>query len=782
MDAELKLNNSNQVIKGKKIYTEGNKISSIGLVVKGTIRITTEGINVTTGPGSFLGLCDLPLGKYRVSYTTEDDAVIYAFPVMSFNQAVRAFIKAKKDYAFLMFSSLGKYIRELSDTYDVLEDMAENLYEFTKSAVERFGEIAKKTGQDDKTSVSDILQQYSSRKNFGVSGDKALYYKTCCDIQADIQKTFLNANMIVSIYNITDEVSLINSIISQCISDIAYIKELIKLLINNDGSLYIDVLERAKKLQEINIDISDLISLLDDIINNVNSAENILYDNGCASLDIDHAAIKEDYYALVNKSDMKKSNNEESEKDGEQAEGDYVNVSVLNGALEAILDYSEIDEETSNQFKGFVNDFINLKDKMSTDDNARTLRKNIIKIFYNLYKLVFLKDYKSKEKTPLVIDLFLKYGFVSEKLVSDEIKKELLTLKIDVADDGPCIVYDMKEWLTGIYEKKHEPSKNDFDMDYYENLRERRKTGDITAEEEQKLLKDNEAKVVYEIDNMFRTNHRLIYGQISVFVPFLYTEGCSGQISRCFLSKDKINTAVKSLLEIDFSAFYRERLFTEKIDVIKKEYIVEEVMPDFIIFPAFGNNGIMWQEISGRKRNSKGRFLLPAFLGTDINSVMIKLFGRFRWELCRTIQGSAWNNIQLKSLTSEYSDFVQFYRKNRELSDDKKEKLKLQIQKCRNNTREVFVIDYENWIKLESKGGLCLSKPAREIFATYCPFSKAIRDKVKEQPLFREAMTRFDRERGKKRKEYDLKFRVWNKDKVEVPQEVIDTRDFYLEK
>ena len=100
MDAELKLNNSNQVIKGKKIYTEGNKISSIGLVVKGTIRITTEGINVTTGPGSFLGLCDLPLGKYRVSYTTEDDAVIYAFPVMSFNQAVRAFIKAKKDYAF----------------------------------------------------------------------------------------------------------------------------------------------------------------------------------------------------------------------------------------------------------------------------------------------------------------------------------------------------------------------------------------------------------------------------------------------------------------------------------------------------------------------------------------------------------------------------------------------------------------------------------------------------------------------------------------------------------
>lgn len=43
-------------------------------------------------------------------------------------------------------------------------------------------------------------------------------------------------------------------------------------------------------------------------------------------------------------------------------------------------------------------------------------------------------------------------------------------------------------------------------------------------------------------------------------------------------------------------------------------------------------------------------------------------------------------------------------------------------------------------------------------------------------------MARFVRERGKKLKEYDLKFRVWQKDKVEVPQQIIDTRDFYLQR
>ena len=214
---------------------------------------------------------------------------------------------------------------------------------------------------------------------------------------------------------------------------------------------------------------------------------------------------------------------------------------------------------------------------------------------------------------------------------------------------------------------------------------------------------------------------------------------------------------------------------------IKKEYIMEEVFPDFIILPISGSNSIMWQEISGRRRSSKGRFLLPAFLDTDIDATMVKLFGRFRWELCRTIQGTAWNNIQVKSLTSEYSDFVQFYRKNRELSEDKKDKLKMQIQKCRNNTREVFVIDYENWIKHEAHGGLLLSKPVREIMATYCPFAKDIRDSIADQPLFRDAMARFNREIGKKTKEYDLKFRVWDKDKVDVPQEIVKTRDFYVE-
>ncbi len=34
---------------------------------------------------------------------------------MGFNQAVRALVKVNKDYAALIYSTLGKYIRELSE-------------------------------------------------------------------------------------------------------------------------------------------------------------------------------------------------------------------------------------------------------------------------------------------------------------------------------------------------------------------------------------------------------------------------------------------------------------------------------------------------------------------------------------------------------------------------------------------------------------------------------------------------------------------------------------------
>ena len=134
--------------------------------------------------------------------------------------------------------------------------------------------------------------------------------------------------------------------------------------------------------------------------------------------------------------------------------------------------------------------------------------------------------------------------------------------------------------------------------------------------------------------------------------------------------------------------------------------------------------------------------------------------------MCRTIEGIAWNDIKNKSLTSEYSDYLQFYRKNRELSEEMKGKIKLQIQKGRNNSREIFVIDYKTWIDYESKGAIKLNKIVREIMATYVPFSKTIREQLAGQPIFDDAYARYNRDLIKRIKEIEARHRWLNKDKI----------------
>jgi len=218
---------------------------------------------------------------------------------------------------------------------------------------------------------------------------------------------------------------------------------------------------------------------------------------------------------------------------------------------------------------------------------------------------------------------------------------------------------------------------------------------------------------------MFAYNNRLVNGVISIFVPFLHGENIIRSIKQLYVTSQKMNDALKEILEVDYSLFYRERVYMDMEKGIEKEYIMEEVFPDIILLPTTGCNGIMWQDISGKRKNTKGRFIFPILSEVPVKDNLIKVCGRFRWELCRSIQGTAWNNIKYKSLTSEYADYLQFYRKSRDLTEDAKEKLKSQIQRGRGNYREVFVIDYEVWIKGESTGALRLNRSAREIEGRY---------------------------------------------------------------
>ena len=306
-----------------------------------------------------------------------------------------------------------------------------------------------------------------------------------------------------------------------------------------------------------------------------------------------------------------------------------------------------------------------------------------------------------------------------------------------------------------------------------------RRQNRLTEAEMAQELSDPVKKLHYEIQNMFRYNNRTTNGQISSFVPFLHNDQWSNTVERLRVTAAKVNEALAGIVRIDYSVFDREVIYSNTEKNIIKEYIIKRVFPDIILMPTVGINGIMWQEISGKRRDTPGRFLLPIFSDMNLGLLLIRILGRFRWELCRTIEGIAWNDIQNKSLTSEYSDYLQFYRKNRELSEEKKEKIKAQIQKGRNSSREIFVMDYEQWISYESVGAIKLNKPVREIMATYCPFSREIREQIKQQPLFEEAMARYYREKQKRVREVEGRCRLLQRENIEAPKELMDTLSYH---
>lgn len=449
----------------------------------------------------------------------------------------------------------------------------------------------------------------------------------------------------------------------------------------------------------------------------------------------------------------------------------------LNDILLQLCNYAELPKDKYDTINKYVVQFLNLPDKYSKDTDVRAFRKSFCELYYELYEAVFFK-YATSKTANILVKMFLDYGLLDERLVTDMQIHELMNVA-PLNPDERCGVYRMSDWLLRVYHEEDIPSKNEFDQEYADFVREIKKNEGLSATEEKRLLEDAPSKVHYEIQNMLKYNSRLLNGNLLSFYPMLHMESFEKSIEAMTLTTESIMESIDAWKEYDYSVFYREIMYANPAKRIEKEVIQKEIYPVIILFPVAGVNGVMWQDISGKRSNSSGRFFLPSFFNGSLEDTMLTMLGRFRWELCKTLQGVSWNNIQVPSLTSEYIDYIQFYRKNKELTADKKDAIKTQLTKCHNNMRDFFVYDYTIWLKYESSGAMRLNKFSRRMLATYCPLAKKYRDKQAAQPIYEEAMKKFNINRLKKVKEYQSKITYYQKKCNDIPSEIIQTRNFY---
>ena len=384
----------------------------------------------------------------------------------------------------------------------------------------------------------------------------------------------------------------------------------------------------------------------------------------------------------------------------------------FSDSIEKILSYGKIEGEEADDFKKLKNNFVSLRDKNEMNDELRELRGNITKLFYRIYKAVFLRSLGDAE-LPVVIKMFLIFGFVDQELAGKENTKLLYRIAQTIKSDSRGKVLTIYEWLKLIYEGKADPSKNGFEQDYATYLREQKNNGYISESRRNELLTDREGRLSFEIENFFQAANRMTFGRVTTFVPFFYSDTVIKPLEKCLVNPQRVGEAVERLREIDFSCYYREVLDSWPEIGVNKFYRHEEVLPYLILLPNVGSRVALWQEIEGSRRDTPGRMMISIFHTEDLNEAVVKLSGEFRWEMCKRIQGVRWSDVTDPSLTSEYCDYLQFYRKNKDLSPDMREKIKQQLSKARNNYKNAFVLDYMQYILSEARGAVKLNRVAR---------------------------------------------------------------------
>lgn len=774
MDIKMNPNAVNQFLKGTDIFIEGELVFHVAMIIKGRVLIHNEGSRMIMGSGAFLGINDLYSGKFQNTYTACDDLLLYVYPVRHVDD-LETVLSTNKDYHGFMIASFYKMIYELDQIYQGVLKNSSELYDFLHDTARVYQSMAVRRNCKAKP-LERINNLSPLNGDLEIISDRVNYYNECRSLPIEVVKSFYSFGNAITLYQVQDQVNVINQQL-EVLKELAleYVTMAECLVDNSDTSLFKMIAEMAIMLDSSTSSSNELMDIMDNIIDEVNKAETFSEKFLDRKFNVNRKKMEEVYHLLLTGERGKDESPEDflkySKDDSKQA------IEEFEDSFDAILNYVGITEDRALEMKAAMQDYVLLKDKAAIEDYARAIRRKVSEHYYEIYKPVFLRAYQEK-KVPRIIELFLKYGYADERLLTKEQLLSLYFLLEEEQKQSLCKVYDIKTWLILIYEGKKEPSKNEFDLEYPEMVASLKKQGKLTEKEALLWMTDAEKKLDYEIQSMFRYNNRTTNGQIGSFVPILHKELWSNDIGRLQVTSAKVNEAIEGILRIDYSAFDREVMYTNKEKNIVKEYIVKRVFPDIILMPTVGSNGIMWQEIAGKRRDSAGRFLLPMFSEINLGILLVRILGRFRWELCRTIEGASWNDISHKSLTSEYSDYLQFYRKNKDLSEEKKDKIKQQIQKGRNN-REVFVIDYEQWVNSEAIGAIKLNKTVREIMATYCPFAKELREKVKLQPLFEEATARYNKEKLKKIREIEGRHRMLQKDQIELTPELIDTLSYY---
>ena len=448
----------------------------------------------------------------------------------------------------------------------------------------------------------------------------------------------------------------------------------------------------------------------------------------------------------------------------------------LQKSIFQIFEFSMIDKEFQNKLLKLLNDYKNMLNAAVSESDARKLRRFIAQLYWDLYQQVFVRS-KIESSMPKAVKLMLNFGFLDDRLLYPEHLIELNDLaRIKERETDISILLE-NEFLSSIYSGEEEPSITEMGLTYEAFIREQEKTvrrgkGEPEAGKDDSDI--NIQKTLHEITQRLKTSSAVCSGSTVTAFPILTSDSIKGSLKNMYVSKGKLNSIAKKLIDIDFSLFYRETVL--RLDAAR-EVIFEEILPYIVLIPIAGAKTLLWQELAGNNKRSKGRFMVPILFNGDLERSLTHSFACFRWELTKNIKGAMWADPIEGGVTGEYFDYVNTFKKNPKFTPEMKEKINLRFKSLRTN-RDRFADDYMLWVEYEKDGIMKLNTVVREMFFKHVPFKKDIRDNLENMPAFNKYANRYKNIQNREYASYERKFKKYLNASGSYPKEIQAFFDF----
>lgn len=711
--------------KGKLIYSSGQPMTALHIIAKGKVRATYPGGTYTLVQGDVIGICEICSEVHFVDYITLEDTTLMTYPLNNID-ALEKVLRSHAAMVKLFLLSLFRQLNIVLEKVMPAETICDNLYQALTNDYSQYTALCSRYRvQPRALNLSEMNAYLGAETPDAWMGD---YYLGLQHAYAGEGGKFLCQEVGLAMGILIRGSQDFQKTYASLDEQFQYRRQIAAFYFDSSGDDLFEVLTSLFiRLGPNCEDAGALLSIINRIIQE--------FEKDPA---VDQKAVSQRIQIFKKSlSAMAKPDTSAAETADAEASGNSTVLSEISGSLTTILGFAGADLEIGPAFRQHVIAYKALEDKNSTEEEVGRLRRMLTAEFNELYAAVFERSLQTNT-LPIPVRMFLYFGYVDEELAGAANCAVLYDLACNMENHSEFGVYTFYHWLLAVYNGDKNPSRNEFDEDFFDNINKQKATGKLTEAQATAMKNDALLKVKFEMDNLFVSVNKITSGRITTFCPLFAEDNVMRDLRDSYVTVSQISKTLEMIKGVDYSVFFRESLDLENSSIMGKESIHLEFLPDVILMPNVGVRGVMWQEIEGKKRNSPSRMIFSIFHMEDISATMVRLAGEFRWEMCKRVQGSRWNDVSERSLTSEYFDYVQFYRKNHDLSNDAKEKIKTSLQRAKNSFKEMFVRDYIVWIFFEGTGSPRLNKVARKILLTYCPFPAALSKTQEQNPMFTE--------------------------------------------